>query len=423
MKIGVVSKRVRMSPSAIRFYIKQGLIFPEKINNQYNFSEKEIKLLNLINMWKEMGFSLKEIIHLSALKQESNWIEVEDFSYYHNIIENRKNELENELSETKRRLNLVKEELLNLQNNEFYRHKLRVTAYQPFGIPLSCLNLLVCPICGQPLQLQEAQLDYKFVYNGILSCSCNYHAVINQGIIHCGQFSNHILESPDISLSKNKKTSNELSTILQRASNWMLSASYFQFKPQVIMETRLNAYFFLYPRLKEICPGSTIIISDAFTDTVSLYKQYIEKLNLALNLICIVNEDNQLPIKHSSVDTFIDFGSSNNYNLYESTPYLPQFFPFLQNGGQIIGTFFSLEQAKKSISVLHNMFPRCQTDNYNFSYFKKSLKEYFDVIDIKNLGFVRDIGSSNMFPFFQIGEKLGIQSFALKKCKLGNIQT
>ena len=339
MKISIVAERTHLSPSTIRFYINQGLIFPEKINNQYRFSEKEIQLLRLINMWKDMGFSLKEITHLSALKQNSNWVEAEDFSYYYEIVENRKAELQNELRELKRRLNLVNNELQALHNNEF--HHLQFTSNKPAGFPLSCLNLLACPVCGNPLRLRGAKIDYQYVYSGTLFCSCKYQASISHGIIRCGQFSGRVLEEPDIRLSKNKRISNELSTIIQRTNNWLFPCvEQGESKPQVILETRLNAYFFLYPHLKKLNREDTIIIADCFHEVVTLYKQYIERLDLGLNVIYIVNEDNHLPLKPASVDTLIDFGSTNNYNLYEQDSYLAQYDSLLRDSGRAAGAFF-----------------------------------------------------------------------------------
>ena len=416
MKISAIAERTHLSPSTIRFYINQGLIFPEKINNQYHFSEKEIQLLSLINMWKEMGFSLKEIAHLSALKQNSNWVEAEDFSYYYEIIENRKTELQSELRETKRRLNLVNNELQALHNNEF--HHLQISTHKPHGLPISCLNLLTCPMCGSPLQLKGAKIDYQFVYSGTLFCTCKYQASIHHGIIRCGQFSDHMLEEPDVYLSKNKRISNELSSLMQRTSNWLFSyLNLSTNRPQVIMETRLNAYFFLYPHLKKISSGSTIILTDRFYEIVTLYKQYIERLDLDLNIIYIVNEDNHLPIKTSSVDTLIDFGSTNNYNLYESEFYLPQFSSLLNDSGRVLGAFFSLEHTSKSVSALFHMFPRCHPSNYNVSFFKRSLDGCYEITNIEDMGFVTDSGNCNMVPFFQAGEKLRIHSFILKKSK------
>ncbi len=414
MKIGTVAKRANLSTSTIRYYINQGLLFPKKVNNQYYFTEKDIQLFSLINMWKDMGFSLKEIAHLSALEQASNWIEIENFTYYYEIIKRRQSELRLERQEIERKLELIETELQCLQNNEF--HQWEHGKHKAVGFPICCLNLLVCPECGRPLQLKNAEIDYRYIYSGTLHCGCGYHAVIDHGTIRCGQFSDAVTEQPDLLFDKNKRLSNELSTILQRASNWILSyISRSATKPQVILETRLNSYFFLYPHFKLLNSNDTVIIADRFPEVISIYKQYIERLDLNTNIIFIVNEDNHLPIKKGTVDTFIDFHSTNNFNLFERSNYLSLYADYLQDKGQIVGAYFSLDHAVRSFQALFSAFPDCHPDNYKISFLKKSLSGHYELEKLEEIGVTTDVGGSSMFPFLCIGENLRAYCYAARK--------
>ena len=74
LTIGKIAKQVSMSCDTIRMYERQGLIEePERAANGYRmYSKSVITQLHFIKRAKTMGFSLKEIGELLAIKQHSS---------------------------------------------------------------------------------------------------------------------------------------------------------------------------------------------------------------------------------------------------------------------------------------------------------------------------------------------------------------
>lgn len=70
MKIGEVARRTRFTVEAIRFYEKQGLIEepPRSPSGYRQYAEGVVARLDFIQRSKELGFSLREVEELLALR-------------------------------------------------------------------------------------------------------------------------------------------------------------------------------------------------------------------------------------------------------------------------------------------------------------------------------------------------------------------
>ena len=72
--IGEVAKRTGLGVETVRFYEKAGLIpIPDRSASGYRrYPEATVKKLNFVQHAKTLGFSLKEIAELIALKNSEN---------------------------------------------------------------------------------------------------------------------------------------------------------------------------------------------------------------------------------------------------------------------------------------------------------------------------------------------------------------
>lgn len=72
LNIGQVAKRTGVSVEAVRFYERQGLIeAPERSHSGYRqYPQVTVKRVRFIQHAKEVGFTLKDISELLALRQE-----------------------------------------------------------------------------------------------------------------------------------------------------------------------------------------------------------------------------------------------------------------------------------------------------------------------------------------------------------------
>ena len=61
MRIGDFAKKYDMNVTAVRYYIENALLTPQKKNNQYIFDQSCIDDMNKILEYKEFGLTLEEI--------------------------------------------------------------------------------------------------------------------------------------------------------------------------------------------------------------------------------------------------------------------------------------------------------------------------------------------------------------------------
>lgn len=63
MKISELSKATNVSIRMIRYYEEKGLLRPERTDSGYRrFKQEDIELINRIRMFKEIGFTIEDVI-------------------------------------------------------------------------------------------------------------------------------------------------------------------------------------------------------------------------------------------------------------------------------------------------------------------------------------------------------------------------
>ena len=67
MRIGDFAKKYNMNVTAIRYYIENALLTPQRKNNQYIFDQSCIDDMDKVLEYKECGLTLEEI-EINSLK-------------------------------------------------------------------------------------------------------------------------------------------------------------------------------------------------------------------------------------------------------------------------------------------------------------------------------------------------------------------
>jgi DNA-binding transcriptional MerR regulator len=71
--IGVVAKASGLRPSAVRFYERQGLVASERLANGYRaYDRQAVSVLRFIARAQALGFSLKEVREILALRRRGS---------------------------------------------------------------------------------------------------------------------------------------------------------------------------------------------------------------------------------------------------------------------------------------------------------------------------------------------------------------
>lgn len=113
MKIGEFCKRFGVTPSSVRYYVREGLLIPDEKNHQYVFTPECITDIGLIMELKEFCFTLAEIHEALSLYRISHFAAPEDRRKLKILFYRKRTELEEKraaLEETLERLEKLKRE-------------------------------------------------------------------------------------------------------------------------------------------------------------------------------------------------------------------------------------------------------------------------------------------------------------------------
>lgn len=410
MKIGEVSKLFNISSDTLRYYINLGIIVPHRKGHLFEFDESTLNDIKWILKLKAMNFSLNEIYDIISLRRVSNWVEPEDIEDYIFKLKEKKGFIGAKLLHLKESIKKIDEEISTF--SYVVNYKINKT-----GVPLKSLEYLYCPLCGKQLSVENAKISRKYIYDGILICGCGYEIEIIDGIVITKNKNASLYDKPDLTRELYKDIPSDLVTLFQKSYNWMLKKlNETDLKNKVILETHVNAYFFLYTHLKKINGEGLFIIIDKFPETLYMYKEKIEFLGLDLDILYIADSSCNYPLKNGSVDLLIDFFGTNEHCIYKNTFLINDIPKYLKEKSEITGTYFYFEPFSKSIKQLTREYPENYESNFNLAEFKKSLnEEKFKIDDYEEIGFTNDSGDNLAFSFHLKGEKMSLYAFDAKR--------
>lgn len=407
MKIGKLSALTGVNIPTIRYYISLGLLNPEQDSYQYNFTEEDCEQLKRIIKLKSWGLQLKEIHRIQSMLRFSTGVELQEQVDYVSTLVKQREKLEAESGRIQTLIEEINEEIEANKNFDYERENR--------GVPIQALSILCCPCCQNTLEFSDAQMNSRYINSGKLSCRCGYTARIENGIFYSTLGQNSKYDKADLNRLVYRACPGELSKLIQKSYSWMSSKIQRTVPAEKnIMETNINSFFYLYNNLKDLSPGNLYIVQDKFPEIVELYKHYIEKMNLNLNILYITSSELKLPIRSGSVDLLIDYNSTNEHGIFFHDFYLKTMRQYLKPKAHVIGTYFSFDPKSQSIKNLVAQYPENHPLNYTQSYFLENVKGVYCTVEKKQIGMSLDSGEGLTFIFHQAGEKLYIDSFDLE---------
>ena len=411
MRIGKVSELYHISVDNLYYYINYGLLVPPKPRGQYVFDEPTLKDLEWILELKELDFTLREIHMILSLKRVSGFADLQDLEELKAIYTGKHDFCMQELKRKERVLHRLEEKIAELD-------KLQTTDGMKTGVPLSMLSLLCCPVCGKSLSLTDVEMDQRFLYQGILGCSCGYRAKIKNGILMTPNKNTNLQDSPDVTRELYKDLPPELISMFQRSYNWMLKQmEETDLHRKVIAETYINAWFFMHNHLEYLPADSSYLVIDKYPETLLMYKHLIEKQRPDLDILYLADSSTRFPLKQNCIDLHLDFFAANEHNFYHDTFLYKELSPYLKEKADLIGTYFYFEHAPKSMKLLLSQYPECYFRNFSVEYFHRSLKEHgYEILDEEDCGCTTDSGNNLGFGFHVKGEKMHLLPYHGKKC-------
>jgi hypothetical protein len=266
------------------------------------------------------------------------------------------------------------------------------------------------------MDVSYSQMNLRYIFSGQLICKCGYRAEINNGIIITPNKNMDIYDTPDVNRDTYKHLPPHLITLFQNAYNWMISRlNDIRTENMVVLETYVNAWFFLHNHLEYLPPNGRYIIVDKYPETLAVYKQIIEEQNLHLDILYIADSGTKLPIKRCRVDVNIDFFAINEHNFYHRSFLPDKLRPYFSHNALMLGTYFYFRNGTKSMKRLLEEYPTCAEYNFSKHYFDGAMKKGgYGYVSFEEIGSTADSGENIGFSFHQTGEHMHLFSYLAK---------
>ena len=406
MKIGEVSRKYGISKDKLYFYINSGLLVPPKQNTQYVFNAETLSDLETILSLKTMDYSLKEIHRILSLHRISGVGNPQDRIELLHIYQAKRAEIMEKLR-TYGKIIRDLDVQIDALSKEDDRHVKRS------GLPLSMLGLLCCPHCGKSLQIADVNMDMEFLYTGQLSCDCGYQAQIDDGVLITPNGYRGEKDVPDVERKVYKDLPDSLISLFQRAYNFMGDAlARMDLSGKVVMETYVNAWFYLHNHHRNLSPDAKYIVVDKFPETLHMFKDLLERDGCRLPILYLCDSSKNYPLRKGIVDLNLDFFAINEHQFYQDDFLMPHLTPYLTPDAKCVGTYFWFENGKRSMKKLLSEYPECSPRNFSLPFFLTQMKASgFTIVKRQDCGFTTSSGNNIGFSFHCEKEKMHLESY------------
>lgn len=403
LRIGQVSKKYGISVDNIYYYINYGLLVPQRPGGQYVFDQQTLSDLELILELKEMNFSLKEIHKVLSLYRISGLAVSQDIEDLRKIYNTKLNQLKVEKRRMEQNISALERKISQL-------NAMLPESTASAGVPVSMLGLLCCPECGGSFALEDVSMDMRYIFHGSLKCSCGYAAAIDNGILLTPNKNKDRYDTPDLERKLYKDLPPALISLFQRSYNWMSEKlSSMELSGKVVLETYINAWFFMHNNQQHLDPAGRYIVVDKYPEMLSMYKSLMERQGCGLDILFIGDSSTRLPLNPGCVDLNIDYFAVNEHNFYHDTFLYDELALYMKKDALKLGTYFYFENGRKSMENLLREYPTCSENNFSLPYFLSSMGDSF--IDWEDCGYTTSSGSNIGFSFHHEGEKMYLRSY------------
>lgn len=382
MKIGEFANKFGLNVSTVRFYVNHGLLIPKKKNEQYEFDKACISDMENILKYKSYHFSLEEIHLLFFLEKASRFKDDIVLGLCSEILENKRKELIAERDSLSDYIDSLEKEIDQLP-------KSAVTDSEKAGIPFSFIPYLFCPKCQVPLKLDSASISEGFLQEGHLWCDCGYRANIEDGII----VSENYYEETPFKAFENIESIAAIPEqfgptyrmLIQKTYMYMYNNIANRLEDPLFIMAGPFTFNFLLAYIDKLGKKNTYIVIDPSKKRIEKLRSYLS--SHSYNIVYVVSELANTPMKHNSVDIYIDDYSTVNsmftFNSFD-TQYIT---PFLKRHARIAGIFSNYRNAPKSLANFKKVQPDFKPEKMTLSGLKYSWSQNgVTITDEKTIG-------------------------------------
>jgi DNA-binding transcriptional MerR regulator len=409
MKIGTFARKFKLNISAVRFYINNGLLRPDRIGGQYEFDRECVSDMEKILKYKRYYFSLEEIQLLFFMEKASRFQDEIVIEVCADILKSKRKQLITERDNLTQFIDEIDKEIESFAS-------IASKDGSDAGVPFSFIPYLYCPVCQEALKLDSASLSNGSIQKGVLSCECGYTAVISDGIILCKDFSEETpfkaFENVESVIAMKDQFSPTYRRLITRTYIWMYNCIVNRLDNAKCFLTGPFTFNFLLEYIEKLGKNNTYIIFDPSLKRISKIKKYLSSWDYTI--VFIVGKPADLPIKNSSVDFYIDDYSTVNSLFTYNTFSTETIAPLLKNAGEAVGIFTTYQNAPKSLRNFNKDHPNFKSEKMTLG----GLKYNWSLVNVKTIE-EKIIGTTTSgephFPQNEIGETIEVHGYHARK--------
>lgn len=423
MKIGKFCEKFGVSPTTVRFYIKTGVLAPNKSHSQYEFTAADVAEMEIICKLKKLSFNLDEIRKYLQIIRMYNIQDEHIHEHLLPLYEMKQKSLQKEITGIQASMQSLQEEMERL------REKGESASYFS-GIPLEFAAYFACPKCGSLFHLSDMQVKGNKIYSGNLKCQCGYAACIEDGILLAEPESEYYQSDAFQVLHYREVQGNEPDFVffqymhdITAETTSMLYKSYlwidsmlmpYSFRNKIIFVPDLASHF-LYKNIKKPYFKDALIVVSGFSkETIASIKSHIDLVAPDAKIIYIANTIYDLPIRKKAFDLWIDAISSYNFSFFHEESLYRRIDPYMKDDSSVVGVTKYYERGAKSLANINREYPNAMKDQSLLATFKDVLSQLGYRFRSEHLvGEVFDPGP--YFEYHAAGEKHHYYAFFAQK--------
>lgn len=304
MKIGAFSKKYNVSIDTVRHYMDMGLLYPPKINGQYDFNSFMCQQMEEIISLKDYGLTLGEIGHYMYYNR-LNSLDSRDFSTDVMFFSSKLKRVRQQIKELEKYENNI------VSRIDSFKDKVR-DVITPLGVSVEDLQLLACPNCKSTLTLNASEIKDNQIFEGHLTCSCGCSLRIHNGIIINGDYNDKDLHATEFDIVDYiNETPMTYYNILTLGLEWARNHFLEQLAPnQRILELGTGYGLFLRACHHHLSDDMVYICTDYLPGQLLYVKGLLEYFQPKGRKLFILGDYRNLPLKEKSIDIILDIAGT-----------------------------------------------------------------------------------------------------------------
>ncbi len=342
MKIGAFASENNMSQDTLRYYMDMGLIHPKKVGNRYDFTQRCQEQLDMVQTFKAMGFTLREIKHMFLYLNYSRLFHKDEVRFYQQFFEENLVKIRGEKARLERAEALVEKEIAYLNQLE------DAPVRNPIGIPLAALAILNCPVCKGRYTLAKGQIENGKIMEGELSCGCDDLWPIREGILYVKNYIHSDVTVPKgTRLDYLQETTEDMLDRLNATGEWYRDQlDVDQLRDKIILEPGIGRGYGLTGMSRYFNVPATYIGVDHSVRRLRHVQEYFGRFNLGFDLVLIATDFDHIPLQDKSVDVVMDIAGSSNYAFDSKHFLMEDLEALMKDDVEIFGTYIIVDRFK-----------------------------------------------------------------------------